>query len=1173
VQLIDGAIVFSATDLVGFLDCEHLTGLELAGAAGLVKRPFRDDPELKIIQERGLEHERRYLAELEASGRTVTRIELDGSIADRGDQLRAAATETAGALRAGADVVYQATFFDGRWRGHADFLLRVDRPSDLGPWSYEVADTKLARHVKGSAILQICSYVDGLQQIQGVEPERLHVVLGGKARETATFRVGDYIAYYRLAKRLFEAHVASTEPANPPAGTYPEPVEHCEVCRWDELCSMRRRVDDHLSLVAGITAHQRRALTGRGVDTRTKLAGLTLPMVPKLDGVQAQGLDRVRRQAAIQVRDTSPGGGRLWELAEPARLRDGALEPDHGLLALPEPRPGDLFFDIEGDPYAADEGIDYLFGVLEPGVTETGMDGGDQPTFHAIWSRDADGAVTEAAERAAFERLMDLFTDRVAKDPSIHIYHYAPYEPTALRRLMGRYGTREDEVDALLRAGTLVDLYRVVRQGIRASVESYSIKRLEKLYDFGREIDLRDAGSSIAAFEAWLQGVDGEHGEETLARIEAYNRDDVVSTLLLRDWLEATVRPRLAEQLGHDVPRKLPRAPEPPESLADSLERIAALADRLAPGGVDDGTPDGHARWLLAQLLWWHRREEKSFWHRWFRFLNDLSDEDRIEEGEPLGGLEFAGEVGAVKRSVIYRYRFPEQDHEVKVGGDVRAQNGSNPGEIVALDDAGRTIDFKHGKVDDPAAVRAVLPYDRISPGELQASIERIGVWVADHAIGGRGPYRAARDLLLREPPRAGQASGEPIKGHADDAVEAAVAAAVALDESYLAIQGPPGSGKTYIGARIAIALAAKGLRVGVTANSHKVIGHLLGEIEDVAAREGRPVPRIGQRTDAKGKTAYPGAQPLKTNRDAEDALRDRELDVVGGTAWTWSRPEFAGLLDVLVIDEAGQMSLANAVAVLPAAASLVLLGDPQQLDQPLQGTHPPGAERSALAHLLNDAATMPPDLGIFLERTRRLHPSICAFTSEAFYEGRLAPIDGLDLQVLAAPEHSDLAGAGGRLLLVPHAGNTNDAPEEAAVVARVVNALASGGWSWTTGEGRSLRLGLGDILVVTPYNAQVGLLEEALPPDARIGTVDKFQGQQAPVSIYSMATSSQADAPRGMEFLYSLNRLNVATSRARCVALVVASPELLRVRAKTPRQMQLANALARFAEHASLIS
>lgn len=1164
-QLVDGSHVFAATDLVGFLACEHLTGLDLASLAGLVERPYRNDPELEVIRQRGFQHEARYLAELEADGRTVARIELDGSIADRAEQLRAAAAATEAALRSGADVVYQATFFDGRWRGHADFLLRVDRPSALGPWSYEVADTKLARHVKASAVLQICSYVEGLQRIQGVEPEHLHVVLGGRAHETVTLRVADYMAYYRLAKRLFEAHIAAAVPSYPPTGSYPEPTEHCEVCRWDEVCSRQRRTDDHLSLVAGITSRQRRALVDRGVPTRTALARTTLPLTPRLDGASAAGIDRVQRQAAIQVRDTSPGGGRLWELVEPARLRDGTLEPDRGLLALPEPRPGDLFFDIEGDPYAGEDGIDYLFGVLEPGEAEVGADGELQPKFHAIWSRDADGAVTEAAERAAFERLMDLFADRLARDPGLHIYHYAPYEPTALRRLMGRYGTREDEVDRLLRAGTLVDLYHVVRQGIRASVESYSIKRLEKLYGFTRDIDLRDAGSSIAAFEAWLQGVDAEHGEETLARIEAYNRDDVVSTLRLRDWLEAAVRPALASQLGDDVPRKLPREAEPHEELAVELSGVEALAERLAPGGVDDGTPDGHARWLLAQLLWWHRREDKSFWRRWYELSGELTDEERIDAPEPIGGLEFVGEVGPDKRSMVYRYRFPEQDHQVKVGGTVRAQDGSYPGTVVALDAAQRTVDLKRRKTDAPDAVRSLIPFEYVDPRDLHDSLVRLGEHVADHGITGDGPFRAGRDLLLREPPRAGQPDGGSIREEAADAVETAVAAAIALDASYLAIQGPPGSGKTYIGARIAIALAERGLRVGVTANSHKVIGHLLEEVDDVARREARFLPRIGQRTDAEKRIAFAGARPLNDTGEARDALLAGELDVVGGTAWTWSRQEFAGLLDVLIVDEAGQMSLANAVAVSQAASSLVLLGDPQQLDQPLKGSHPPGAERSALAHLLDAAATMPPERGIFLEHTRRLHPAICAFTSDAFYEGRLEPIEGLERQALLPRD----GGGGVRLVAVPHSGNSNESPEEAEAVRGLVASLTGGGRCWRDAEGAEHPLGLRDVLVVTPYNAQVGALDAALPEGARVGTVDKFQGQEAPVSIYSMATSSQDQAPRGMEFLYSLNRLNVATSRARCRAYVVASPDLLRVRARTPRQMQLANALARFAEHA----
>ncbi|HEX9044426.1 MAG TPA: TM0106 family RecB-like putative nuclease, partial [Candidatus Limnocylindrales bacterium] len=617
-QVIDGVTILSATDLVGFLACEHLAGLELAGASGLVERPIRKDPELELIQARGYEHERRYRDELAAGGRRVTEIALDGSIADRLDQLRAAAAETDVAMRRGDDVIYQATFFDGRWRGHADFLLRVEEPSDLGPWSYEIADTKLARHVKASALLQVCSYVEQLARTQGREPERMHIALGGKARATESFRVADHMAYYRLVKRLFEDRIAGTA-AYPPVGTYPDPVEHCDVCRWDELCTIRRRADDDLSLVAGITSLQRRQLKDRGIATRRGLAGLTLPLVPPLRRGNPTSLERIRSQARIQVRGTDEAR-MLYELVDPPRLRDGTLEPDRGLLSLPEPRAGDLFFDIEGDPYAFDEGIDYLFGVLEPG--RPSADG--SPAFHALWARDEGGEVTEDAERRAFERLVDLLIERLDADPEMHVYHYAPYEPTALVRLMGRHGTRENEVDRLLRGGILVDLFRVVRQGVRASVESYSIKRLEPLYGYEREIGLRDAGSSIVAFETWLGGGTGEHGEETLATIERYNRDDVVSTMRLRAWLEAR-RTELEGRLGQRLPRRSRRDGAPAEVLGEKLARIAATAGRLAPAGVDDGTEAGHARWLLAQLLWFHRREDKSFWRRYYELMGDMT--------------------------------------------------------------------------------------------------------------------------------------------------------------------------------------------------------------------------------------------------------------------------------------------------------------------------------------------------------------------------------------------------------------------------------------------------------------------------------------------------------------------------------------------------------------------
>ncbi|HET7030629.1 MAG TPA: TM0106 family RecB-like putative nuclease, partial [Candidatus Limnocylindrales bacterium] len=253
-QLIDGQPVYAATDLVGFLACRHRFALERAALADLVRRPDRNDPEIELIRKRGYEHEARYREDLEAAGRRVLEIQPDASETDAGTRLRAAAVATVEAMRTGVDVIYQAAFFDGRWRGHADFLLRVDRPSDLGVWSYEVADTKLARRVKASAVLQICSYIELLTAIQGVEPETLHVVLGGSSRAIEHLRVADYMAYYRRVKAEFELETAATEAVYPVTATDPDPVEHCDVCRWAAHCARQRRRDDDLSLVAGISA-------------------------------------------------------------------------------------------------------------------------------------------------------------------------------------------------------------------------------------------------------------------------------------------------------------------------------------------------------------------------------------------------------------------------------------------------------------------------------------------------------------------------------------------------------------------------------------------------------------------------------------------------------------------------------------------------------------------------------------------------------------------------------------------------------------------------------------------------------------------------------------------------------------------------------------------------------
>jgi len=843
------------------------------------------------------------------------------------------------------------------------------------------------------------------------------------------------------------------------------------------------------------------------------------------------------------------------------------IDRERGLATLPPPSPGDLFFDIEGDPYAFDDGLDYLFGVLE-------IDG----TFTAIWSRDETGEFSLEGERAAFERLIDFIMERLERDPGLHVYHYAPYEPTALKRLMGRYGTRETEVDRLLRQGVMVDLLRAVRQSLRASVESYSIKKMEQFYGFTREIDLRDAGSSIVAFEQWLELGEGDRpAAGHLDRIERYNRDDVVSNRQLRDWLE-TLRAELTDLTGHEVPRPAAREANLPEQLTEAQERVEALAGRLVDGvptDPADRTEDEQARWLLAQLLGWHRREDKSMWWEFHRQM-ELSAEQLVDEPDPIGLLEPLEAIDAAKKGrQTWRYTFPPQEYDLGGRGLFDPANkqqdpGGSPftwavGDLVAVDPAAGTIDLR--RVVTAPHPLAVVPLPWVPTPEHQARLYELGEMVLRDGLDADGPLRAARDLLVRRPPRCGQSIGEALCRPGESDLDAARRLGLALDHTTLAIQGPPGSGKTYSGARMICSLLESGKRVGITATSHKVIGNLLRAVLDAAEQEAVEVNAI-QRGEPEHVLDHPSVTRADNPAQAAAGIGSGKANLAAGTSWLWASPKMSDSVDVLFVDEAGQISLANVLAMAHATDSIVLLGDPQQLDQPLRGSHPPGADRSALAHVLGDDATMPEAQGLFLETTWRLHPDLCSFTSEVFYDRRLEPEAHLDVQRLRA-DAALVDGVGPRLLEVPAQGADNESPIEAEAVARVARDLVEGGATWVDEHGGARPLTWAEVLIVAPYNAQVGAIRRLLPAEARVGTVDKFQGQEAPISIYSLTTSSPELAPRGMDFLYSRHRLNVATSRARCVAVVAASPDLLRVRARTPEQMRLANALCRFVEFA----
>ena len=1137
-----GQLRLSATDLANHLACRHLTALERGMVEGRWKPPDYYRPEADVLAQRGLEHERAYLAHLEREGMTITRLD---------DEAGAGGLErTLKAMFSGAEVIAQATLAGGRWVGRADVLRKVARPSPLGDWSYEALDTKLARETRAGAILQLCLYSELLREMQGVLPENMYVVPRRPDFPLETFRVEEYLAYYRLVRRRLEA----AADAEPEPLTYPDPVPHCDICRWWPRCDRQRRGDDHLSFVAGLSRLQTRELDSRDIRTLAALAAQPLPIPWKPARGAREGYVRVREQARVQ----------LIGRTEHQPVREMlAVEPGRGLARLPAPSPGDLFLDLEADPYVDDGGLEYLFGWAAADLPEAGTpppDGG-AARYHRRW------ALSRAAERRGFEALIDVIMERWARDPGMHVYHYGVYEPGAVKRLMGRHATREPQVDRLLRAGRFVDLHAVVRQSLRASVEEYSIKALETFYGFERQQPLEEAGSALRVIERGLElGATLTEDDDSARTVEAYNRDDCLSALALGEWLE-----RLRGELitgGATIARPPDEPGDPSAAVGEREARAAELAGRLLKGVPEDReqrSPGQQAIWLLAHVLDWHRREEKAAWWEYFR-LREMTEDELLDELPALAGLQHLERLPDLKRSIVDRYRFAPQETSIRADDELHLPlpDGRKLGDAVAIDAGQRTIDIRTVKACadlHPTSVFRHKVYDTIIIAE---SLMRLGAWVAEHGLDAPGAHRAARDLLLKRAPRIAGHAGGGLEAAGEGGVRAARRIAPLLDHGTLAIQGPPGSGKTFTGARMICDLVRAGKRVGVCAMSHKVIRNLLDEVVEAALENGmtiRPIEKVSELTG----NGDPSITESTDNAEVRDALRGGTHRVAGGTQYMWAREEFREAVDVLFVDEAGQMSLANVLAIAPSAASLVLLGDPQQLDQPIQGSHPDGAAVSALQHVLGDEQTIAPDRGLFLEETWRLPPVICALTSELFYERRLTSHEGLERQALTGA--GPFAGAGLWYVPVVHDANQSSSAEEVAVVKRLVSMLTAPGRGWRDHHGCEHRLGLDHILVIAPYNAQVADLSAALPDGARVGTVDRFQGQEAPVVIYSMTTSTPEDAPRGMDFLYSPNRFNVATSRARCACIVVGSPRLFEPDCQSPRQIKLANAFCRYLE------
>ncbi len=1111
----NGRLIYSASDLVNYLLCPSVTAYDIQNLESpLQKTP--DDDYVKILQQKGFEHENNYFEELSQNFPNVVDIASSSKNSNE-----TALKDTRKALESGMDIIFQAFLKDEDRIGHIDFLRKVDKPSVLGAYSYEVIDTKLAKSATPKFIIQLCFYSDLLQRFQGELPENIHLKLGDGSYQS--FRLKEYYAYYSSVLSRFKKFITK------PDSHSPEPCSHCVYCSWRDLCNGKWRQEDHLSQVANIGKDQRKKLVQAGVTTLQDLA--TAPPDTKIPTLHANTFETLRKQASLQLRKRKTLQNHYEILpVDPLSQR--------GFNRLPEPAEGDLFFDMEGDPLE-EGGLEYLFGLY---YFETGM-----PVFKDFWAHD------RQQEKKSFEQFIDFIWDHLNKYPLAHIYHYAHYEESALKKLMSLHGTREWQVDELLRHNKLVDLYKVVKEGIMISESGYSIKNLETFYMEARQSEVVNAVGSIIYYEKWKLTGDNE----ALESIRKYNEDDCRSTFLLYEWLLA-IQPESARQLEESEmgeiggSGKFQSVSDYEELLADM---VAALTCNL-PEDRDSWDKSDKLKKLTSQLLDFYRRSDKPAW--WGIFSRkDMSEAELIDDPECIGSLEQVEQPYSEGRSYVYTYKFPNQEFKFQEGkGCTLAETGENISKISKLDSDQNIISLKSSVRKAPLPARlSIGPTPPINNNVLKIAIFRFAQSVVneDHQN-----YKAVKDILSRNDPEIiGKKPSAPIIDKNKDIIAETINAVMNLNNSYLTIQGPPGAGKTYMASRIILSLILDNKRIAVSSNSHKAINNLLSAVESHANEQGVTI--NGSKKSSRGnEDSCLNGSMIRDVYSNDDAYGD----IVGATAWYFARDENNQTFDYLFIDEAGQVSLANIVAMGLSAKNIILLGDQMQLGQPIQGIHPGNSGSSALDFLMEGHSTVPENKGVFLPTTYRMHPDVSSFISQVFYEDRLsAEIQNIKQKLILQEGHNvHLSETGIRFIAADHDGCSQSSPEEVKVVNELVSDLLR--HSFRCKKGHIHRVTLENILVVAPYNMQVNLLKKELPEGARVGTVDKFQGQEAEVVIISMTTSSGEYLPRFIDFLFSRQRLNVAISRARCLSIIIANPKLLEVPCKTVKQMAMVNTL-----------
>jgi len=1191
-----GIWAFDTRDLMRAASCRHCTTVSALRSLKVEPAMAVLQPYIDAIAEKRAAGEDKTLAQKYGDIFEATlQSELLGAMAD-GSVRQPEIAEDAGLperfeatialMREGAIVIYQGGLIHSNgvseFRGKPDFLVRDDHelrfvegrltavPVGLEPGraglKYTAWDAKAATSVKPAYALQVGIYISALEAVGFKADSASHGVILG-SRRLEPFHEAEVVPAMELARTALENQIASISSYVAAGGAESlidqfswqcDTKKACDICEYPDLCDDNRHNTDDLVLVHSIRGNQRQALIASGITTVAELGAATNSAKPETMDPKVWG--RLQRQARVQA-EAKAAGRPLAELVE-----------DPQLQYLPPASPGDIFFDMEGFPYYTNsDGLEYLFG----NYTRDGE-------FIDFWAHDRIG------EKKAFEDFVTWAVRRLEEHPDAHIYHYAPYEQTALRKLANRHATMEKEVDWLSTNHKLVDLAAMVKNSLVVGEESYSIKKLEPHYGFKREADVKKAGDSLDGYDAWLtisatemdstQPLSVRKAAEVeaaalLNRLREYNKEDVISTLALYEWLAGMdgACTRFGTEPAEDETGTAENSQTKSQrALEDLLERTRELFEPL--NGWSEGeseSTDSNARaWAaLAHSILYYHREKVMYW-------TDINIRIAKEDAELVGDRKAAllthvietdcqqitDRDGSVKVLRHFTAVFdPDDIYQPRSGDGVMLRfqiDGNRQARCFgsAIEVGRGVVEFsgKFALADARAIPNALFAHTLIPEDTKVAALNELARKVtADW----RNPFYEAPegwpalDLLLRRPPRLQGLNGLPA-ADSTDYLPAIIEAVDHLNHSVLAIQGPPGTGKTYLASHTIAHLISQGKRVGVVTTSHSASENLLhAAIKAGVPSENVVKPRKSGTNDPKPwATPAPGRIPAAVEKMTGGAL-------IGGTAWTFSNDAVASIgLDYVFIDEAAQFSMVDALAVSRATKNLILLGDPQQLSQVVQAIHPGGVENSALGHYMGEHAILPATHGYFVEVTRRLHPAINSAVSWLSYEGKLRSHPNTEAHVVE--------GVAPGLVLheVDHSNNATRSAEEAAVVMNLV-------------EMHLANLSQEDILVISPYNAQVDALRKELDaagfPDIEVGTVDRFQGREAAVVIYSFAASSAEDAPRGLEFVLDQNRLNVGISRAQSVCHLVYSPKLLTANFQTLGQLKAVSRLAGLRGHA----